>query len=135
MKSFDASSAYRFMERLVKDIGNRESATDSERMAAQQIKTWSEELGLAGVRTEEFEVQTSQILKEEASLPDGTRIECTAVGNSLSTPPEGVEASARRLKWKRLPVHRAISFLCVWLILLHMTKELLHHGGGGSGGD
>ena len=98
MKSFDASSAYRFMERLVKDIGNRESGTDSERRAAQQIKTWFEELGLASVRTEEFEVQTSQILKEEASLPDGTRIEFTAVGNSLSTPPEGVEAEVAMLE-------------------------------------
>ncbi|MGA3192266.1 MAG: M28 family peptidase [Candidatus Bathyarchaeia archaeon] len=98
MKSFDASSAYRFMERLVKDIGNRESGTDSERRAAQQIKTWFEELGLVSVRTEEFEVQTSQILKEEASLPDGTRIECTAVGNSLSTPPEGVEAEVVMLE-------------------------------------
>jgi Zn-dependent M28 family amino/carboxypeptidase len=98
MKSFDASSAYRFMERLVKDIGNRESGTDSERRAAQQIKTWFEELGLASVTTEEFEVQTSQILKEEASLPDRTRIECAAVGNSLSTPPEGVEAEVVMLE-------------------------------------
>jgi hypothetical protein len=98
MKSFDASSAYRFMERLVKDIGNRESGTDSERRAAQQIKTWFEQLGLASVTTEEFEVQTSQILKEEASLPDGTRMECTAVGNSLSTPPEGIEAEVVMLE-------------------------------------
>jgi hypothetical protein len=98
MKSFDASSAYRFMETLVKDVGNRESGTDSERKAAQQIKTWFEELGLSSVTTEQFEVQTSQILKEEAWLPDGTRIECTAVGNSLSTPPEGVEAEVVMLE-------------------------------------
>ena len=98
MKSFDANSAYRFMERLVKDVGNRESGTDSERRAAQQIKTWFEELGLASVTTEEFEVQTSKILKEETSLPDRTRIECTAVGNSLSTPPEGVEAEVVMLE-------------------------------------
>jgi len=91
MKPFDASSAYRFMERLVKEIGNRESGTDRERLAAQQIKTWFEEFGLANVRMEEFEVQTSRVLKEEASLPDGTRLECTAVGNSLSTPSQGVE--------------------------------------------
>jgi aminopeptidase YwaD len=89
-KSFEAGSAYGYMERLVKDIGNRESGTDSERKAAQQIRTWFEELRLVNVRTEEFEVQTSQILKEEASLPNGTRIECAAIGNSLSTPPEGV---------------------------------------------
>jgi Iap family predicted aminopeptidase len=79
------------MERLVKEIGNRESGTDKERLAAQQIKAWFEEFGLANVRMEEFEVQTSRVLKEEASLPDGTRLECTAVGNSLSTPPQGVE--------------------------------------------
>lgn len=50
MKPFDADSAYRFMERLVTEIGNRESGTDSERRAAQQIKKWFEELGLANVR-------------------------------------------------------------------------------------
>jgi aminopeptidase YwaD len=98
MKSFDAASAYRFMERLVKEIGNRESGTESERRAAQQIKVWFEELGLANVQMEEFEVQTSRILKEEASLPDGRRLECSAVGNSLSTPPQGVEGEVVMLE-------------------------------------
>jgi len=98
MKSFEAKSAYQFMERLVKEIGNRESGTDSERKAAQQIKTWYEEMGLANVRLEEFEVQTSLVRKEEASLPDGTRLKCAAVGNSLSTPPEGVEAEVVMLE-------------------------------------
>lgn len=98
MKPFDPSSAYHFMERLVKEIGNRESGTDSERRAAEQIRTWFQELGLANVRMEEFQVQTSQILKEEASLPDGTRVKCTAIGNSLSTPPEGVEGEVVMLE-------------------------------------
>jgi hypothetical protein len=98
MKSFDPNSAYHFMERLVKEIGNRESGTDSERRAAHQIKEWFEELGLAKVRLEEFEVQTSLILKEEVSLPDGRRLECTAVGNSLSTPAEGVEGEVTMLE-------------------------------------
>jgi Zn-dependent M28 family amino/carboxypeptidase len=91
MKSFDVDSAYGFMERLVKDIGNRESGTDSERRAAEQIKAWFEEFGLANIHVDEFEVQTSRILREEATLPDGKPLACTAVGNSLSTPPEGVE--------------------------------------------
>jgi aminopeptidase YwaD len=86
------------MEKLVKDIGNRESGTDAERRAAKQIKVWFEEFGLENIRVEEFEVQTSQILKEEASLPDDTRIECTAIGNSSSTPPEGVEAEVVMLE-------------------------------------
>ncbi len=86
------------MERLVREIGNRESGTDSERRAAQQIKLWFEELGLANVRMEEFEVQTSRILREEASLPDGTRLECAAVGNSMSTAPEGVEGEVVMLE-------------------------------------
>jgi len=98
LESFDASSAYRFMERLVKDIGNRESGTGSERRAAEQIETWFEEFGVANVRMEEFEVQTSRFLKEEASLPDGTRLKCAAVGNSLSTPPEGVEGEVVALE-------------------------------------
>jgi aminopeptidase YwaD len=91
MKTFDAGSSYHFMESLVKDIGNRESGTDAELRAAQKIQNWFEEFGLANVRTEEFEVQTSQILREEASLPDGTKLKCAAVGNSMSTPREGVE--------------------------------------------
>ncbi|MDH5481451.1 MAG: M28 family metallopeptidase [Candidatus Bathyarchaeota archaeon] len=98
MKFFDAGSAYHFMERLVKEIGNRESGTDSERRAAQQIKAWFEEFELANVRMEEFEVQTSRILKEEVSLPDGTQLECAAVGNSLSTPPQGIEGEVVMLE-------------------------------------
>jgi len=98
MKSFDADSAYRFMERLVKEIGNRESGTESERRAAEQIRAWFEEFGLANVRMEEFEVQTSRILKEGAWLPNGTQIPCAAVGNSLSTPPEGLEGEVVMLE-------------------------------------
>jgi len=98
MQSFDADSAYRFMERLVKEIGNRESGTDSERRAAEQIRAWFEEFGLANIRMEEFEVHTSRILKEEAWLPDGTRLDCSAVGNSLSTPSEGVEGEVVTLE-------------------------------------
>jgi len=59
---------------------------------------WFEEFGLVSIRIEEFGVQTSRILKEEASLPDGTRLACTAVGNSLSTPSEGVEGEAAMLE-------------------------------------
>ena len=91
MKSFDSVSAYQFMESLVKKVGNRESGTDSESKAAQQIRTLFEEMHLANVRMEEFQTQTSLVRKEEASLPDGTRLKCAAVGNSLSTAPEGVE--------------------------------------------
>ena len=91
MQVFEAGSAYRFMENLVKDVGNRESGTDSEFRAAGKIRKWFEEFGLSNVRVEEFEVETSRILREEASLPDGTRLECAAVGNSMSTPLEGVE--------------------------------------------
>lgn len=98
MKVFDAVSAYRFMERLVKEVGNRESGTDKERQAAHLIKAWFKEFGLANVRMEEFEVQTSRILKEEVSLPDGARLACAAVGNSLSTPPEGVEGEVVMLE-------------------------------------
>jgi Iap family predicted aminopeptidase len=91
MKMFDASSAYHFMESLVNDIGNRESGTDAEAQAARKIRTWFEQFGLANVKIEEFEVQTSRIRKEEVALPDGTKLECAAVGNSISTPPEGIE--------------------------------------------
>lgn len=91
MKTFDASSAYGYMERLVKEIGNRESGTASERRAAERIKAWFVEFGLEHVRIEDFEVQTSRVLKEEAVLPNGLKLECAAVGNSLSTPPEGVQ--------------------------------------------
>jgi aminopeptidase YwaD len=91
MKLFDAGSAYRFMERLVTEIGNRESGTSSERKAAEQVKTWFEEFGLSNVRMQEFDVKTSVILKERASTPDGKELNVSAVGNSMSTPEEGVE--------------------------------------------
>jgi Zn-dependent M28 family amino/carboxypeptidase len=91
MKAFDAGSAYHFMESLVKEIGNRESGTEAESRAAHKIQNWFAEFGLENVRVEEFEVQTSRVLREEASLPDGTKLKCAAVGNSLSTPQEGVE--------------------------------------------
>jgi len=91
MRGFDADSAYHFMESLVKEIGNRESGTEAESRAARKIQNWFIEFGLENVRVEEFEVQTSRVIREEASLPEGTKLKCAAVGNSLSTPPEGVE--------------------------------------------
>lgn len=90
MKAFDPHSAYDFMKQLVSDIGNRESATEAESKAAEKIKGWFEEFKLANVRFEEFDVQTSRILNEKASLPDGTNVPCVTVGNSLSTPKEGI---------------------------------------------
>jgi acetylornithine deacetylase/succinyl-diaminopimelate desuccinylase-like protein len=86
------------MESLVKEIGNRESGTESERRAAVQIRKWFEEMGLENVRMEEFQVKTSVIDKEVVSLPDGTRLKCAAVGNSLSTPQEGVEGEVVMLE-------------------------------------
>jgi acetylornithine deacetylase/succinyl-diaminopimelate desuccinylase-like protein len=97
LKSFDAQRAYGFMETLVKEIGNRESATDREAKAAEKIKSWFNEFGLSNVKVEEFDVRTSHIRKEEVSLPDGTKLGCSAVGNTLSTPPEGVEGEVVHL--------------------------------------
>ena len=91
VKLFDADSAYRFMERLVTEIGNRESGTSSERKAAEQVKKWFEEIGLSNVRLDEFKVQTSIVLNEKASTPDGKELNVSAVGNSMSTPEVGVE--------------------------------------------
>jgi aminopeptidase YwaD len=98
VKSFDAGSAYGYMEKLVKEIGNRESGTDAEKRAAEQIKSWFEQLGLTDVHIDEFQVKTSRILKEEAWLPDGSRLKCSAVGNTLSTPAEGVEGEVVMLE-------------------------------------
>jgi aminopeptidase YwaD len=108
MNKFDAHSAYHFMESLVKDIGNRESGTPAEARAAKKIMSWFEEFGLANVRMEEFEVQTSRVLKEEAFLPDGTKLACAAVGNSLSTPPEGVEGEVIILESTSLEALRKV---------------------------
>lgn len=91
MKSFDAASAYSYMEHLVTDVGNRESGTDRELKAGMKIKDWFEDIGLANVRMEKFEVRTSEIRREEARIPNGSNIDCKAVGNSRSTPRDGVE--------------------------------------------
>ena len=125
MKPFDADSAYRFMERLVTGIGNRESGTDSERRAAQQIRKWFEELGLANVRMEEFEVKTSRILKEEASTPDGKRVDVAAVGNSKSTPPEGVEGEVVNLESTSQEALRKIENKIAALGLVLYEKDFL----------
>lgn len=125
MKSFDAASAYSYMEKLVKQIGNRESGTDSERRAAEQVKAWFEELGLANVRMEEFEVKTSRILKEEASLPDGTRLKCSAAGNSLSTPPEGVEGEVVMLESTAPEVLKSIKGKIAAVTIVLYKKDFL----------
>lgn len=111
------------MEKLVLNIGNRESGTESERRAAKQIKMWFEELGLANVRTEEFEVQTSRILKEQVSLPDGTQLGCTAVGNSLSTAPEGVEGEVVMLESTSQEALRKIESKIVVLSMVLYQKD------------
>jgi aminopeptidase YwaD len=98
VKAFDAGSAYHFMESLVKDVGNRESGTEAENRAAQKIRAWFEDFGLANVRVEEFKVQTSRVLKEEVSLPNGSKLRCSAIGNSLSTPSDGVEGEVVMLE-------------------------------------
>jgi aminopeptidase YwaD len=98
LKVFDPDSAYKFMETLVKEVGNRESATDSELKAAERIKGWFEQFGLSNVRFDEFDVVTSRVLREEATLPNGEKVECAALGNSLSTPPEGVEGKVTMLE-------------------------------------
>ena len=125
IETFDADSAYHFMEKLVKEIGNRESGTDSERRAAQKIKAWFEEFGLSNIEVEEFEIQTSRILKEEASLPDGTRLECSAVGNSLSTPPEGVEGEVAILESTSSEALKNIKDKIVALSIVLYKKDFL----------
>jgi Zn-dependent M28 family amino/carboxypeptidase len=111
------------MESLVKDVGNRESATDAESRAASKIRTWFEEFGLSSVRVEEFEVQTSRILSEEASTPDGTRLECAAVGNSLSTPSEGIEGEVVNLESTSSEDLRKIENKMVVLSIPTVTKQ------------
>ena len=125
MKSFDADSAYRFMERLVTQIGNRESGTDSERKAALQAKKWFEELGLVNVRMEEFDVKTSRVLKEEASTPDGKRVEVASVGNSKSTPPEGVEGEVVMLESTSQEALKKIESKIAALSLVLYEKDFL----------
>lgn len=123
MQTFDANSAYKFMETIVKEIGNRESATDSERRAADQIEKWFNEFDLQNVRMEEFEVQTSRITKEEATLPNGTRIACAAVGNSLSTPREGVEGEVVMLESTTPQALRNIKDKIVALNMILYAKD------------
>lgn len=123
MQTFDANSAYKFMETLVKEIGNRESGTNSERQAADRIKKWFNEFGLEDVRMEEFEVQTSRITKEEATLPDGTRLACAAVGNSFSTPREGVEGEVVMLESTTPQALRSIRDKIVALNMVLYLKD------------
>lgn len=123
MQTFNADSAYKYMETLVKQIGNRESGTESEKTAANLIKKWFSELDLENVRTEEFEVQTSRITKEEARLPNGTKVACAAVGNSQSTPSEGVEGEVVMLESTSPQALRAIRDKIVALNMILYVKD------------
>lgn len=126
MKGFDAGSAYHFMESLVKEIGNRESGTEAESRAAHKIQNWFVEFGLENVRVEEFEVQTSRVLREEASLPDGTKLKCAAVGNSLSTPPEGVEGDVVSLDSTSPEALRSIENKMAVLSMYTLSQKDFH---------
>lgn len=115
-------SAYHFMEILVKEVGNRESGTESEREAARLIKGLFEEFGLSNVRLHEFDVTTTRVLKEEAFSSDGRRLNCAAVGNSISTPPEGVEGEIVLLEGTSHDMLRKIENK-IAVINVALTKE------------
>jgi len=113
------------MESLVADIGNRESATPREAQAAKKIRDWFKEIGLSNVRMDDFEVQTSRIIKEEARLPNGQKIDCKAVGNSLSTSPEGVEGEVVMLESTSPEALKAIKNKIVALGMIVYKKDFL----------
>jgi aminopeptidase YwaD len=125
MKPFDAHSAYSYMERLVKDVGNRESGTDREAQAAEKIKDWFEEIGLSNVKMDRFEVKTSNILREETYLPDGSRLDCRALGNSLSTPEEGSEGEVVMLESTSSEALETIENKIVALSMVLYKKDFL----------
>ncbi len=125
MEAFNPENAQRFMERFVKEIGNRESGTASEQKSAQLIKTLFEDFKLANVRTEKFQVKTSIVSREEAILPDGTKIECAAVGNSFSTPTEGLEGELVILESMSQEALEKISGKFAVLSLVPTQKDFL----------
>ncbi len=88
------SGAYAIVESLTTEVGPRLAGSESEARARDWGKKTLQSLGFENVRIETFEMETWERGEEHASLvsPFPQPLAITALGGSVATPPEGLEA-------------------------------------------
>ena len=92
--SLDSRAGYAIVESLTTEVGPRLAGTEAEERARQWAVAKLKELGFANVRVEPFElpVWTRGVERAEVMAPYPQPLTITALGGSVSTGPEGVEA-------------------------------------------
>ena len=88
--------AYDLLEGLTTEIGQRLAATDAEHRAAEWMAVKLTAMGFQNVHLEPFtmDVWTRGVETAEVTAPFPQRLVITALGKSVATPPEGIEAEA-----------------------------------------
>ena len=88
------SIAYAIVESLTTEVGPRLAGSESEARARDWGKMTLQSLGFENVRIETFEMESWERGEEQASLvyPFPQPLVITALGGSVATPPEGLEA-------------------------------------------
>ena len=88
------SGAYAIVESLTTEVGPRLAGSESEARAREWGKIKLQSLGFDNVRIETFEMEYWERGEEQASLvyPFPQPLAITALGGSVATPPEGLEA-------------------------------------------
>ena len=94
------SSAYSIVESLTTEVGPRLAGSDAEARARDWGKAKLQSMGFDNVRIETFEMETWERGEEVASLvsPFPQPLRLTALGGSVATPPEGLEAEVAVFK-------------------------------------
>ena len=90
--------AYDILESLTTEVGPRLGGSEAEARARDWAVAKMEALGFKNIRVEPFEMPYWSRLKETASItaPYPQALHVTALGNSVATPPEGVEGEIVR---------------------------------------
>jgi hypothetical protein len=95
-KALRDNEAYPLLEGLTTEIGPRLAATDAEHRAADWAAARLKRLGFENVHLEPFTMTAWMRGQEtaEVTAPFPQRLVITALGGSVATPPEGIEAEA-----------------------------------------
>ncbi|MCL4104501.1 UNVERIFIED_CONTAM: hypothetical protein GTU68_047463 [Idotea baltica] len=90
----EGSAAYSIVESLTTEIGPRLAGSEAEARARVWAKNTMQSLGFDNVRVENFEIEAWERGEEQASLlsPFPQPLAITALGGSVATPPDGLEA-------------------------------------------
>ncbi len=99
-KALEGNAAYPLLEGLTTEIGPRLAATDAEHRAAEWAAARLKAMGFENVHLEPFKM-TAWIRGQETAevvSPFPQRLVLTALGGSVATPPEGIEAEVAIFK-------------------------------------